>query len=133
MAKKNHWVQFARNQAYKGIDPSSSESSSEMRMLLEAAGRLDGLDPKVFAGEHRNIESQPQVMRLHVFLGHRFAEGRCFGCQKELAAAMMLRRCLRPGGDRAEEEAMRSAMGRLVDAAAAHDRHSNRNVLPSSV
>jgi hypothetical protein len=95
MAKKNHWVQFARNQAYKGIDPSSSESSSAMRKLLEAAGRLDGLDPKVFAGEHRNIDSQRQVMRLHVFLGHRFAEGRCFGCQKELAAAMMLRRCLR--------------------------------------
>ncbi len=95
MAKKNNWVQFARNQAYKAIGPSSSESSREMRKLLEAAGRLDGLDPKVFAGEHRNIESQPQVMRLHVFLGHRFAEGRCFGCQKELAAAMMLRRCLR--------------------------------------
>ena len=73
-------------------------ADAEAMDAREFALQVSLLDPPIFTGEHPDVERETGVKRLRQFLQLRFDQRRCLGCQKELAAAMMLGRCLAAAG-----------------------------------
>jgi hypothetical protein len=116
----NPWVQFGINarRARPGLGLVGLADAEAMD-AREFALQVSLLDPPIFTGEHPDVERETGVKRLRQFLHQRFDQRRCLGCQKELAAAMMLGRCLAAAGAApGEKERMRTAFTRLVDIAA---------------
>ena len=96
--------------------------------VRELALRIFKLWPALFYGEHSRLAQFKWVMRLHAFLELRNWDGdhagRCLGCMKALAAAMMVGRCVAADAGPSEREAMHEAATRLVEVAARVKGHS---------
>jgi hypothetical protein len=94
----------------------------EAMAVRELALRIYSLWPALFYGEHSRLANFKWVMRLHALLELRnwdgYHAGRCLGCMKALAAAMMAGRRVAADAEPSEREAMYEAATRLVEVAA---------------
>ena len=101
----------------------------------ELALRIFNPWPALLYGEHSRLAQFKWVMRLHAFLELRNWDGdhagRCLGCMKALAAAMMVGRCVAADAGPSEREAMHEAATRLVEVAARVKGHNAAHPPPS--
>ena len=132
----NVWVEFAKAAAkarpelgLAGLTP------AEATAVRELALRIFNLWPALFYGEHSRLAQFKWVMRLHAFLELRNWDGdhagRCLGCMKALAAAMMVGRCVAADAGPSEREAMHEAATRLVEVTARVKGHNAAHPPPS--